>query len=102
MSVNKLRAAACMIFVSSFTASAAEPPAWTTPSTEQISVIQPDVESLYLDLHRNPELSKQEQWTAAKLAARVQALGAFPGPYRHQRAGLAEQGILAYIFCQEL
>ena len=75
MSVNKLRAAAWMIFVSSFTASAAEPPAWTTPSAEQLSVIQPDVESLYLDLHRNPELSKQEQQTAAKLAARVQALG---------------------------
>ncbi len=52
-----------------------EPIAWTTPSSEQVDAIYPEVESLYLDLHQNPELSKQEQQTAAKLAGRVQALG---------------------------
>jgi hypothetical protein len=37
------------------TASAAaqtRPAAWTTPSTEQVNAIYPEVESLYFDLHR--------------------------------------------------
>ena len=37
--------------------------------------IYPDVEKLYMDLHRNPELAFHEQRTAATLAARVKALG---------------------------
>jgi hippurate hydrolase len=35
----------------------------------------PDLEELYLDLHRNPELSLQETATAAKLAARLRESG---------------------------
>jgi hippurate hydrolase len=41
----------------------------------QIDAIYPDIEKLYIDLHRNPELAFHEQRTAATLAARVKALG---------------------------
>jgi hippurate hydrolase len=47
----------------------------TTPSSAEIEAIYPDVETLYKDLHRNPELAFQETQTAAKLAARLKALG---------------------------
>jgi len=46
-----------------------------TPSVPQIDAIYPEVETLYLDLHRNPELSLHEIQTAAKLADRAKALG---------------------------
>lgn len=52
-----------------------KPTAWTAPSAEQLNAIYPDVEALYLDLHRNPELSLHEQQTAAKLAERMKGLG---------------------------
>ena len=45
------------------------------PSTEQVNAIYPEAESLYMDLHRNPELAFHEQQTAAKLAERMKALG---------------------------
>ena len=35
----------------------------------------PDLDALYVDLHRTPELSLQEERTAAKMAARLRALG---------------------------
>jgi amidohydrolase len=41
----------------------------------QVDAIYPDIEELYRDLHRNPELAFHEQRTAATLAARVKALG---------------------------
>src|SRR5688572_32394095 len=41
----------------------------------QVDAIYPDIEELYIDLHRNPELAFHEQRTAATLAARVEALG---------------------------
>lgn len=37
--------------------------------------IYPDLEALYIDLHRTPELSLQEEKTAAKMAARLRDLG---------------------------
>ena len=40
-----------------------------------VDAIYPDVEQLYFDLHRNPELPFHEHRTAAALAARVTALG---------------------------
>jgi hippurate hydrolase len=40
-----------------------------------VDAIYPDVETLYKDLHRNPELAFQETQTAAKLSARLKALG---------------------------
>jgi len=51
------------------------PNSWKTPSPEQVNAVYPDVESLYFDLHRNPELALQEQQTSAKLADRAKALG---------------------------
>src|SRR5579862_8078675 len=48
---------------------------WTTPSAGEIDAIYPDVEALYIDLHKNPELAFQETRTAATLAARLKALG---------------------------
>jgi amidohydrolase len=41
----------------------------------QVDSIYPDIEKLYVDLHRNPELAFQEKRTAAALAARLEALG---------------------------
>jgi amidohydrolase len=41
----------------------------------QVNAIYPDIEKLYIDLHRNPELAFHEQRTAATLAARVKAMG---------------------------
>ncbi len=35
--------------------------AWTLPSAEQLNAIYPEVESLYFDLHRTPELAVHEQ-----------------------------------------
>lgn len=49
--------------------------AWTSPTAEQLNPIYPEVESLYLDLHHNPELAMHEQQTAAKLAERAKSLG---------------------------
>src|ERR1700676_4646999 len=48
---------------------------WTTPAASEVDAVYPDIETLYIDLHRNPELGFQEVQTAAKLAARVKALG---------------------------
>jgi hippurate hydrolase len=50
-------------------------PGWAAPTAAEIDAIYPDIESLYIDLHRNPELAFQETQTAARLAARVKALG---------------------------
>ncbi|MEQ1911654.1 MAG: amidohydrolase [Vicinamibacterales bacterium] len=48
---------------------------WTMPSPAEVDAIFPDIDALYMDLHQNPELAFQETQTAAKLAARVRALG---------------------------
>jgi amidohydrolase len=56
----------------SLTSWAAEP--WSAAST-QIDSVYPQVEALYLDLHRNPELSYHEEKTAAKIAEQLRKLG---------------------------
>ncbi len=48
---------------------------WTTPTAAEVDAIYPDIEALYIALHRNPELAFQETQTAATLAARMKALG---------------------------
>lgn len=45
-----------------------------TPASD-VDAIYPDIEALYKDLHRNPELAFQETQTVAKLAARLKTLG---------------------------
>src|SRR5437588_10492413 len=52
---------------------AADP--WSAAWKEQIDKIYPQVEALYIDIHRNPELSLHEEKTAAKIADQVRALG---------------------------
>ena len=51
---------------------AAEP--WRVASN-QVDAVYPQVEALYLDLHRNPELSYHEEKTAAKIADQLRKLG---------------------------
>ena len=48
----------------------------TTPSigAAQVNSIYAEIDKLYIDLHRNPELAFHEQHTAATLAARVKAI----------------------------
>jgi amidohydrolase len=46
-----------------------------TPASKEVEAVYPDAHALYLELHQNPELSAHEVQTAAKLAARLQALG---------------------------
>jgi len=58
-----------------FAGSGASQTAWTTPTPAEVDAIYPDIETLYIDLHRNPELAFQEVQTAAKLAGRVKVLG---------------------------
>ena len=45
------------------------------PLVSEVDAIYPDIEALYKDLHRNPELAFQETQTTATLAARLKALG---------------------------
>src|SRR5258705_8879265 len=44
-------------------------------TSAEIDSYYPDLQTLYQDLHRNPELAFQELRTAAKLTARLTALG---------------------------
>jgi hippurate hydrolase len=44
-------------------------------SLSDVDAAYPDIEALYKDLHRNPELAFQETQTTAKLAARLKMLG---------------------------
>jgi amidohydrolase len=46
-----------------------------SPTPADVDAIYPDIEALYIALHQHPELAFQEVQTAAKLAARVKALG---------------------------
>ncbi len=63
-----------LALLSTVALSQSKPNTWT-PSAAQIDAVYPEVETLYLDLHRNPELSLHEVQTSAKLAQRAKALG---------------------------
>jgi hippurate hydrolase len=58
-----------------YNASAQTPRAGDSVGAAQVDAIYPEIEELYIDLHRNPELAFHEQRTAATLAARVKAMG---------------------------
>jgi amidohydrolase len=45
------------------------------PSSKEVEAVYPEAHALYLDIHRNPELSSHEVQTAAKLAGRLRGLG---------------------------
>ncbi len=54
---------------------AAASPRAAPPTVPIPDAVYADLDALYVDLHRNPELSSREEKTAAKLAARMRALG---------------------------
>ena len=66
---------AALALVTTCTLSAQSGARWTTPTPAEIDAIFPDVDALYIDLHRTPELGISGSQTAAKLAARLKALG---------------------------
>src|SRR6202789_2550024 len=45
------------------------------PSSKEVDAVYPSAHDLYIDLHKNPELSSHETQTAAKLATRLRSLG---------------------------
>jgi hippurate hydrolase len=61
--------------VTTCTLSAQSGTRWTTPTSAEVDAVFPDVDALYVTLHRSPELGFQEVQTAATLAARLKALG---------------------------
>ncbi len=71
--------ACCLLLVAAGYAADQSKPATAksapTFSAADIQAVYPDVEALYLDLHRNPELGFQEQQSSAKLAERLRGLG---------------------------
>ncbi len=69
------RIACSLLMATLWFASAQTSRAGDSLGAAQVDAIYPDIEKLYIDLHRNPELAFQEQRTAATLAARVKALG---------------------------
>ena len=70
---NSCLVIALVVFVSYSPVRAADPSRF--PSKAQVEAIYPQMEALYLDLHRNPELSSHEEKTAAKIADQLRKLG---------------------------
>jgi amidohydrolase len=48
---------------------------WQVSALAGLDALYPSLDALYIDLHKNPELSLHEEKTAAKLAARLKGLG---------------------------
>ncbi|MFZ0687085.1 MAG: amidohydrolase [Terriglobales bacterium] len=49
--------------------------AQTAANSKEVEAVYPAAHELYVDLHQSPELSSHETQTAAKIAARLRALG---------------------------
>ena len=71
-SSNILRSA---LFLAGLIGGAAGAASLPAPFTEQLNANYPAIETLYQDLHRNPELGFDEHKTAAKLAELARKLG---------------------------
>jgi len=54
---------------------AAEPTNPAPQALKGLDALYPELDALYLNLHQSPELSTQEEKTAAKMAERLRALG---------------------------
>ncbi len=54
---------------------AAEPVPSPPPALQGLDALYPELDALYRNLHQTPELSTQEEKTAAKMAERLRALG---------------------------
>jgi amidohydrolase len=61
------------------------------PLMPEVDAIYPDIETLYKDLHRHPELAFQETQTTAKLSARLKTLGF------EVTTGVGKTGIVAIL-----
>src|SRR6201982_4149304 len=61
--------------LASGSAALAEQPRNINQAVPEIAALEPELESLYRDLHEHPELAFHEQRTAATLADRLRALG---------------------------
>src|ERR1700687_1342803 len=83
--------AALIVALVAFAGSGTGQTAAVTPTTAEVDVIYPDIESFYIDLHRNPELAFQEVRTAGKLAAFAKALG------YEVTTGVGKTGIVAVM-----
>jgi len=75
----RTHAALALLILSSWAVDASSatalPEDTVTRVRSQIDTLYPQVESLYIDLHQNPELSLHEEKTSAKLAERMRKLG---------------------------
>lgn len=67
--------AGCLTFSATVALSQSAGVGRTAPTTAEVDAIYPDIESLYIDLHRNPELAFQETRTAATLAGLLKTYG---------------------------
>ena len=72
---DRLTFIACWLLLLASALSQSQSTSWTAPSPDQLNAVYPEVEALYFDLHRNPELSLHEDQTSAKLAGLMKALG---------------------------
>src|SRR5215475_43890 len=66
------RTCLALVLVSAASVARAEPPDRGLVGLDEL---YPKLDALYLDLHRNPELSMKEDKTAARLASELKALG---------------------------
>jgi hippurate hydrolase len=64
-----------LVLVSAAASAATQAAPLPATFADQLNAMYPSVESLYQELHRNPELAFNEHQTAARLAERVKALG---------------------------
>src|SRR5216683_2846737 len=69
------RRSAMLTLLVALAAAAAHAQAKTPRGLEGLDSLYPELDALYLDMHRNPELSGHEEKTAAKLAERLRRLG---------------------------
>jgi amidohydrolase len=69
------RLEAILVLAVCASARAAEPAARSSISDAEVDAVYPELEKVYVDLHRNPELSGRETGTAAKLAEGLRQLG---------------------------
>src|SRR6202161_2391962 len=62
-------------FLTAFSLFLSSASAQASSGSKEVEAVYPEAHALYLDLHRNPELSGHETQTAAKLAARLRSAG---------------------------
>jgi amidohydrolase len=67
--------AAALALLTAAGAARAAPAGRSAPALAPLDAMYPELDALYLDLHKSPELSGQEEKTAAKMAARLRGLG---------------------------